>query len=157
MVTANLSPVDLSRHHEPLDVHSIRHDFPVMELKVHGKPLIYLDNAASTQKPRVMIEATAKAYTQIYANIHRGVHWLSQQATEQYENARETVRAFLHAKDSKEIIFVRGATEAINLVAHSFPKNSSRKGMRFSSPRWSIIPILSPGKWYAKSEGRCSR
>ncbi|MDD5036433.1 MAG: cysteine desulfurase [Methylococcaceae bacterium] len=98
----------------------IRADFPILGEFIHGKPLIYLDNAASTQKPRAVIEATSRVYEHDYANVHRGVHTLSQRATDLFEGAREKVRAFINAGSDKEIVFVRGTTEAINLVAQSY-------------------------------------
>ena len=103
-----------------LDVERIRQDFPILSRNVHGKPLVYLDNAATTQKPRVVLEAERDIYERYYANIHRGVHLLSVESTEAYEKVREQVRDFIHASDSREIVFVRGTTEAINLVAASF-------------------------------------
>ncbi len=102
------------------DINEIRKDFPILRQTVYGKPLIYLDNAATTQKPQCVIDAITEAYTNVNANVHRGVHFLSQKATEQYEAARETVRRFINAKHSHEVIFTRGTTESINLVAHSF-------------------------------------
>ncbi len=102
------------------DVAAIRQDFPILSQRVHGRPLVYLDNAATTQKPTAVLEAIQRYYTTDNANIHRGVHVLSQRATDGYEQARHTVRRFLHAADDREIVFVRGATEAINLVAHSY-------------------------------------
>src|SRR6201996_1728550 len=90
------------------DVQKIRRDFPVLHQKVHGKPLVYLDNAATTQKPLAVIEAIQSYYLHDNSNIHRGVHTLSERATEHYENVREQARKFLNAADSKEIIFVRG-------------------------------------------------
>ena len=106
-----------------LDVGRVRRDFPILGRKVHGdKPLIYLDNAATTQKPQPVIDAVRDYYTEENANIHRGVHYLSEQATEKYEAVREQIRACLGATSSKEILFVRGATEAINLVAQSFAR-----------------------------------
>ena len=102
------------------DINEIRKDFPILRQTVYGKPLIYLDNAATTQKPQCVIDAITEAYTNVNANVHRGVHFLSQKATEQYEAARETVRLFINAKHSHEVIFTRGTTESINLVAHSF-------------------------------------
>lgn len=102
------------------DVAAIRQDFPILSQRVHGRPLVYLDNAATTQKPTAVLEAIQRYYTTDNANIHRGVHILSQRATDGYEQARHTVRRFLHAADDREIVFVRGATEAINLVAHSY-------------------------------------
>jgi cysteine desulfurase/selenocysteine lyase len=104
------------------DVERVRKDFPILHQKVHGKPLVYLDNAASTQKPQCVIDALVRYYEQDNANIHRAVHVLSDRATRQYEAARETIRRFLGAADTREIIFCRGTTEAINLVAHSYCK-----------------------------------
>jgi cysteine desulfurase/selenocysteine lyase len=104
----------------PLDVAAIRRDFPVLERVVHGKPLAYLDNAASSQRPRAVIDAMTRYYETTHANVHRGVHTLSQEATELFEGAREKVRRFIGARSTKEIVFVRGTTEAINLVAQSF-------------------------------------
>ncbi|RJP32636.1 MAG: cysteine desulfurase [Candidatus Omnitrophota bacterium] len=109
-------------------VNTIREDFPILRQTVHGKPLVYLDNAATTQKPQAVIDTITQAYTHYYANIHRGVHWLSQQSTDAYENARTTVQRFIHAGDSREIIFVRGATEGINLIAHGFGKKFINEG-----------------------------
>ncbi|HWB46768.1 MAG TPA: cysteine desulfurase [Hyphomicrobiaceae bacterium] len=102
------------------DVEAIRADFPILAREVYGKPLVYLDNSASAQKPRAMLEAVEHAYRMEYANVHRGLHYLSNTATAHYEAARETVRRFLNAPSSDEIIFTRNATEAINLVASSF-------------------------------------
>ena len=114
--------------HHPIDVERIRRDFPILSTRVHGKPLVYLDNAASTQKPRAVIDAITRFYETSYANIHRGVHDLSQRATAAHDQAREKVRRFLNAAEAPEIIFVRGATEAINLVAHSFAAERLSKG-----------------------------
>jgi len=111
-----------------LDIEAIRREFPILHQTVHGKPLVYLDNAATTQKPRVVIEALRRYYEQENANIHRGVHYLSEKATASYERARVVVRDFLHARDEREIIFVRGATEAINLVAWTFARSRLRPG-----------------------------
>ncbi|HEY3203551.1 MAG TPA: cysteine desulfurase [Thermoanaerobaculia bacterium] len=102
------------------DVGAIRADFPILSQTVYGKPLVYLDNAASAQKPRSVIDAEANVYERGYANIHRGVHWLSVHATDTYDAARERVRAFLNAREAHEIIFVRGTTEAVNLVAQTY-------------------------------------
>ncbi len=104
------------------DVARLRADFPILAQHVHGKPLVYLDNAASAQKPRAVIDAVARFDSTDYANIHRGVHTLSQRATEAFEAARERVRQWLNAADRKEIIFTRGTTEAINLVAQSYAR-----------------------------------
>jgi cysteine desulfurase/selenocysteine lyase len=102
------------------DVEKIRRDFPILKMKVQGHPLVYLDNAATSQKPQSVIDALVRYYEGENANIHRGVHYLSQIATEAFEQARETVRAFVNAARASEIIFTRGTTEAINLVAHSY-------------------------------------
>jgi len=104
----------------PLDLQKIRADFPILRQQVHGKPLVYLDNAATSQKPRAVIDAIVRYYETTNANIHRGVHFLSEQATEQHEAARRTVQKFLNARSASEIVFVRGTTEAINLVAQTY-------------------------------------
>jgi cysteine desulfurase/selenocysteine lyase len=106
--------------HTMLDVEKIRKDFPILAQKVNGKPLVYFDNGATSQKPKAVIDAIVKYYSEENSNIHRGVHTLSQKATELYENARETVRAHIGASSAQEIIFTRGTTESVNLVAHSF-------------------------------------
>jgi len=115
-----------------LDVTKIRADFPILTRTVHGKPLGYLDNAASTQKPQSVINAITQVYTECYSNIHRGVHLLSQEATSAYDGARAKVSRFLNARDSSEIIFTRNATESINLVASSY-------GRRFLKPGDEIL------------------
>ncbi len=102
------------------DVGRLREDFPILGLQVHGKPLVYLDNAASAQKPKAVLDRLQQAYTSEYANVHRGLHHLANAATEGYEGAREKVRAFLNASRPEEIVFTRSATEAINLVAQTF-------------------------------------
>jgi cysteine desulfurase/selenocysteine lyase len=102
------------------DVHKIREDFPILKQHIHGRPLVYLDNAATTQKPQVVIDSLVRYYSSDNANIHRGVHTLSERATEAYEQARASIQSFLNAADASEIIFVRGATEAINLVAQTY-------------------------------------
>ncbi len=102
------------------DVAAIRGDFPILTREVYGKPLVYLDNAASAQKPQPVLDAMTKAYTQDYANVHRGLHYLSNASTQAFEDARESVRRFLNAASTGEIIFTRNATEAITLVAQSF-------------------------------------
>ncbi len=111
-----------------LDVVSIRSDFPILEQEVHGKPLVYLDNAATSQKPRPVIDAISRFYANTNANVHRGVHTLSVRSTELYEGAREKSRAFVNAAEAAEIVFVRGTTEAINLVANSFGAARVRAG-----------------------------
>ncbi len=110
------------------DVEAVRRDFPILNQEVNGNPLVYLDNAASSQKPVQVIEAVDAYYRLDNANVHRGVHRLSQRATDAYEGARDKVRGFLNAKSDKEIVFVRGATEAINLVAQSFVRPQIKPG-----------------------------
>jgi cysteine desulfurase / selenocysteine lyase len=110
------------------DIAKIRADFPALALKVYGKPLVYLDNAASAQKPKQVLDRLQKAYVEQYANVHRGLHYLANEATEAYEDARETVRAFLNAGRKEEIIFTRNATEAINLVAYTFGRERIKPG-----------------------------
>ena len=102
------------------DVSRIREDFPILGMQIYGKPLVYLDNAASAQKPQVVLDRLNKAYTSEYANVHRGLHYLANAATEAYEGAREKVRAFVNAPSNREVIFTRSATEALNLVAYAW-------------------------------------
>ncbi len=116
----------------PYDVERIRSDFPILSRLVHGKPLVFLDTAASAQKPRVVLEAMRRCYEEEYANVHRGVYFLSERATQEFEAARGRVRAFLGAAEDREIVFAKGATEAINLVASSY-------GDRFLEPGDEII------------------
>ena len=103
-----------------MNINEIRSQFPVLDQQVYGKPLVYLDNAATTQKPLCVIERERDYYLHENCNIHRGVHYLSQKATEAYEHARQTVADFVHAKEAREIIFTRGTTESLNLLATSF-------------------------------------
>jgi cysteine desulfurase/selenocysteine lyase len=110
------------------DILHIRHDFPILDVMVHDKPLIYFDNAATTQKPREMIDRLVTYYKKENCNIHRGVHYLSTQATEAYENARNSVKDFIHAAHPHEIVFTKGATEAINLVAQTFGRKFIHSG-----------------------------
>src|SRR5213083_2686504 len=105
------------------DVSRIRADFPALAMQVYGKPLVYLDNAASAQKPRAVLDRLNKAYTSEYANVHRGLHYLANAATEGYEGAREKVRAYLNASRPEEIVFTCNATEAMNLVAATFGRD----------------------------------
>jgi cysteine desulfurase/selenocysteine lyase len=104
------------------DVEQVRAEFPILQRQVHGKPLVYLDSAASAQKPRAVLDAILRYYEHTNANVHRGVHRLAEEATDAHEGARETVRRFLNAPSTKEIVFVRGATEGVNLVAQSFAR-----------------------------------
>ncbi len=110
------------------DIDKIRADFPILARTVYGKPLVYLDNAATTQKPRTVVEAITDEYYNTNANVHRGVHFLSQQATELHEASRETVRRFINARSTAEIVFTRGTTESINLLACSFGEAFMREG-----------------------------
>src|SRR5215471_13096182 len=110
------------------DVARVREDFPVLAMKVYGKPLIYLDNAASAQKPKPVLDRLHHAYTAEYANVHRGLHYLANAATEAYEGARERVRGLLNASRPEEIVFTRNATEAINLVAYTFGRERIKAG-----------------------------
>src|SRR5579864_7709862 len=110
------------------DVDRIRADFPILAAQVYGKPLVYLDNAASAQKPRAVLDRLNEAYTTLYANVHRGLHYLANEATEAYEGAREKVAAYLNAARPEEIVFTRNATEAINLVAYTFGRERIQPG-----------------------------
>jgi cysteine desulfurase / selenocysteine lyase len=114
--------------HARLHVDRWRDDFPILNQTVHGQPLVYLDNAATTQKPKSVIDREARYYTMLNANVHRGIHELSQRATDAFEEARETVRRFINATSTSEIVFVRGATEAINLVAQSYGRSRLKPG-----------------------------
>ena len=110
------------------DIHQIRADFPILGRTVYGKPLVYLDNGATTQKPRAVVEAITNEYYNTNANVHRGVHFLSQQATELHEASRETVRRFINARSTSEIVFTRGTTESINLLAATFCQSQMQAG-----------------------------
>ena len=110
------------------DVEAVRADFPILSRRVHGKPLVYLDNAATTQKPSAVIDAEREVYERSYANIHRGVHLLSVEATDAYEQAREKLRAFVGAAQAREIVFLRGTTEAVNLVAATYGRKNVGAG-----------------------------
>ncbi len=110
------------------DIQKIREDFPILDRQIYGHPLVYLDNGATTQKPKVVVDALVNEYYSVNANVHRGVHFLSQQATELHENSRETVRRFLNARSTSEIIFTRGTTESINLVASCFGEACMNEG-----------------------------
>ena len=114
--------------HTMFDIEKIRSDFPILERKVYDRPLVYLDNAATTQKPRCVVDAMSEEYFSVNANVHRGVHFLSQQATDLHEAARERVARFIGAASSSEIIFTRGTTESLNLVASSFSEAFLREG-----------------------------
>ena len=110
------------------DINKIREDFPILSRTIYNRPLVYLDNAATTQKPLCVLDAMRDEYLNVNANVHRGVHWLSQQATELHEGARETVRKFINAKSTTEIVFTRGTTEGLNIVASSFSDEFMKEG-----------------------------
>jgi cysteine desulfurase/selenocysteine lyase len=110
------------------DINKIREDFPILSRQVYGKPLVYLDNAATTQKPLCVLDAMREEYLNVNANVHRGVHYLSQQATDLHEAAREKVRQFINARKTEEIVFTRGTTEAINLIASTFCDSQMKEG-----------------------------
>ena len=113
---------------EGLDVQRLRADFPILRQKIYGKDLVYLDNAASSQKPTAVIDKEREVFSTYYSNIHRGVHWLSEKSTRAYEDARIKVQRFVHAREAREIIFVRGTTEAVNLVAQTFGRTHVAAG-----------------------------
>jgi len=135
----NISP-DASR----FDIEKIRADFPILNQQIHGKPLVYLDNAATSQKPTQVIDVLDTYYRETNSNIHRGVHSLSEKATAEYESARNKVKEFINAESTQEIVFVHGTTEAINLVAQSFGRSSQT--MKSLSVNSNITLILCPGK-----------
>ena len=110
-----------------LDINSVRNEFPILKKKIRGKPLCYLDNSASAQKPKVVIETINKGYESEYANVHRGLHFLSNLATDKFESVRDKIKNFLGAKDDKEIVFTSGSTEGINLVAYSWARYNLKK------------------------------
>lgn len=110
------------------DINQVREDFPILSRKIYDKPLVYFDNAATTQKPLCVLDAMREEYLNVNANVHRGVHWMSQQATELHEQARETVRKFLNAKSTTEIVFTRGTTEGLNLMASTFADECMQAG-----------------------------
>ena len=111
-----------------MDLNKIREDFPILSRTVYNRPLVYLDNGATTQKPRCVVDAITAEYYSVNANVHRGVHFLSQQATELHEASRETVRKFINARSTNEIVFTRGTTESINLLAYSFGEAMMKEG-----------------------------
>src|SRR5688500_10954890 len=113
---------DMTILEEKLNVKKIRNDFPILNSKVNGKPLIYFDNAATSQKPIYVLKAIEQYYTTINSNVHRGVHHLSQQATNAFELSRKKIAAFINASSDHQVIFTKGTTESINLIAHSYGK-----------------------------------
>jgi cysteine desulfurase/selenocysteine lyase len=130
------APMNMHSSNGSYDVDKIRADFPALAMQVYGKPLVYLDNAASAQKPVQVLERMHKAYTEQYANVHRGLHYLANEATEAYEGAREKAAAFINAERKEEIVFTKNATEAINLVASSFG------GMRLKEGDEIVLSIM---------------
>jgi cysteine desulfurase/selenocysteine lyase len=128
MTTAATTPASIPGSPATLDIARIREDFPILGESVRGKPLVYLDNAATTQKPRPVIDAVSRFYSAENANIHRGVHYLSERATDAYEDVRRRVAGFLNAPSPRQIVFTRGTTESINLVAQSFGRSVLRSG-----------------------------
>jgi cysteine desulfurase/selenocysteine lyase len=133
-----------------MDITKIRADFPILSREVYGKPLIYFDNGATTQKPRCVVDAIVDEYYSVNANVHRGVHFLSQQATELHEGSRETVRRFINARTSAEVIFTRGTTEAINLQAFSFGEEFMKEAMRSLFRPWNTTATLFPGNYWLR-------
>jgi cysteine desulfurase/selenocysteine lyase len=126
--TAGLTSTALAARRSGFDVARVRPQFPILRETAHGKPLVYLDSAASAQKPQAVIDAERAVYEHIYSNVHRGVHSLSMKSTDAYEAVRVKVRDFIHARDVKEVLFVRGATEAINLVAQTYGRQHVKAG-----------------------------
>ena len=127
-MTAAITPAPRPGSPAPLDVERLRDDFPILAHRVRGKPLVYLDNAATTQKPQSVIDAVTRFYSSENANIHRGVHYLSERATEAYQGVHERVARFFNAPSPRQVIFTRGTTESINLVAQSFGRSTFRPG-----------------------------
>ena len=111
-----------------LDVARVREDFPILAQKIRGKPLVFLDSAASAQKPRAVIDAMRSAMETQYANVHRGLHWMSERTTDAYQSARDAVAALMNARDRSEVVFVRNSTEALNLVAYSYGRHLLQPG-----------------------------
>ncbi|HLK33858.1 MAG TPA: aminotransferase class V-fold PLP-dependent enzyme, partial [Terriglobales bacterium] len=127
-IYTDVHPVSPAAAHAGYDVQRVRRDFPILDQKVNGKPLVYLDNAATTQKPQQVLDAIVRYYSEDNANVHRGVHQLSERATEAYERSRAIAQRFLNAARPEEVIFVRGTTEAINLVAHTYGRSKLGAG-----------------------------
>src|SRR3990167_2037698 len=136
-----------------LDTEKIRKDFPILKREIHGKPLVYLDNAATSQKPRQVIEAISNFYEQHNANVHRGVHKLSEEATAAFEGARKKVADFVNAGDVRQIVFTRNATEAINLVAYSWGRKNIKKGDEILLTQMEHHSNLVPWQILAKEVG----
>lgn len=128
MTAAMTGAVERASNRPAFDVAALRREFPILNTTVHGKPLVFLDSAASAQKPRVVIESLRHTYEQEYANVHRGVYWLSEMATQKYEAVRKTLKTYFNAKSEREFVFLRGTTEAINLVANSYGRAFLKAG-----------------------------
>ena len=124
------------------DISAIRSDFPILGREVNDRPLVYLDNGASAQKPQVVIDAVAKAYSEEYSNVHRGLHYLSNVTTDKYEAVRGKIAKFLNSPSEDNIVFNSGTTEGINLVAYSWAMPRFEQAMRLFFPSWNITPIL---------------
>jgi cysteine desulfurase / selenocysteine lyase len=139
------------------DVNKVRKDFPIFGNPVHGKSLVYLDNAATTQKPQAVIDAEVRFYTQECSNIHRGVHYLSEMATESYEEGRSKLRRFINAASNTEIVFVRGATEGINLVAQTFGRAHVRLGDEILISAMEHHSNIVPWQMLCEEKGACLR
>ncbi|STU72988.1 cysteine desulfurase [Klebsiella pneumoniae subsp. ozaenae] len=134
-------------------VEQVRADFPVLNREVNGQPLVYLDSAASAQKPEAVIGAEAEFYRHGYAAVHRGIHTLSAEATARMEAVRQQAATFLNAGSAEEVVFVRGTTEGINLVANSWGNANVGAGITSSSAKWSTTPILCRGRCSAPASG----
>lgn len=141
----------------PYEVDRIRDDFPILSRTVYGKPLVYLDNGATTQKPRAVVEAITEEYYSINANVHRGVHFLSQRATELHEASRETVRRFINARSTNEIVFTRGTTESINLLAYSYGEACLKAGDEVLLSTMNTTATSSLGSFCRRGRASCSR
>ena len=137
----------------PLDVATLRRDFPILARTVHGKPLVYLDSAATSQKPRQVIQALVDYYEQTNANIHRGVHALAEEATDQYEGVRRKVARFIGASGPDEIVFTRNTTEAINLVAYTWARDNVTAGDEVVVTTMEHHSNLVPWQWVAQQQG----
>jgi cysteine desulfurase / selenocysteine lyase len=131
---------------------ALREDFPLLSRQMHGKPLVYLDNAATTQKPNAVIERIDHYYRQENANVHRGIYELSERATQAYEDTRDKVKRFLNARQREEIIFVRGTTEAINLVAQSFARPRLKPGDEILIIAWHTLNVGLENDFHAQSQ-----
>src|SRR5512136_128257 len=140
-----------------LDVRAVRADFPILDRPVHGKKLVFLDSAASSQKPRQVIEVMNDYYRRSHANVHRGVHTLSEEATDLYEAARKKVSKFIGAKSSREVIWTRNATEAINLVAYSWGRANVHRGDEIITTEMEHHANLVPWQVLAKEKGAVLR